>query len=163
MTTAWSRRAFTAKVQLHLAAQLEEIGQRIVELRERHLLTQEQAARELGVALRTLSRWEAGEAMPYLRNVERLAEVFNVRPSDILGGQTPIAQTAIPDDTTLTRQLEEISARLSRIEQALGLDPLVDEAEELERELREGAEDDDKRAESTGATARTRRQAGRGH
>lgn len=41
-----------------------ELGRRIREERERRVLTQEEAARELGINARSLQAYEAGKALP---------------------------------------------------------------------------------------------------
>lgn len=46
-------------------------------------LTQENAARALNVTGRTYARWERGETMGWLSEVDRIAEVFGVAPEEL--------------------------------------------------------------------------------
>jgi transcriptional regulator with XRE-family HTH domain len=43
-------------------------GERVREARERRLLTQEEAAAQIGVAPRTLQNWEAGAVTPRVKH-----------------------------------------------------------------------------------------------
>lgn len=54
------------------------ISQNIRSLREHGGFTQEGLANQLGVARQTVAKWEAGEAVPDLENVQALADLFNV-------------------------------------------------------------------------------------
>lgn len=54
------------------------ISQNIRSLREYGGFTQEGLANQLGVARQTVAKWEAGEAVPDLENVQALADLFNV-------------------------------------------------------------------------------------
>lgn len=44
--------------------------------REKRGLTQEEAARELGVAVKTVSRWETGESQPQLDQYFKITDFF---------------------------------------------------------------------------------------
>ena len=54
------------------------VANRIRELRERHLLTQDALAFRCSVATRTAVFWEKGEKRPNSRNTKRLAKVLGV-------------------------------------------------------------------------------------
>lgn len=56
------------------------------EYRERLGLSQEEVARRLGVSVMTDRRWEKGELPKQWRQLIILAELFGVRPEDILKG-----------------------------------------------------------------------------
>jgi transcriptional regulator with XRE-family HTH domain len=43
-------------------------------------LTQEEAARQLGVSVKTVSRWVGGETEPRLRDLRRIQELFGDTP-----------------------------------------------------------------------------------
>jgi DNA-binding transcriptional regulator YiaG len=47
---------------------------------KREGLTQEAAARQLGVSVKTVSRWVGGETEPRLRDLRRIHEVFGEGP-----------------------------------------------------------------------------------
>lgn len=48
-------------------------------------MTQEDAARALGVTVRTYARWERGETAGFLRELERIADVFGTSTEALLG------------------------------------------------------------------------------
>jgi putative transcriptional regulator len=52
---------------------------RIRQLREASVLSQEALARSLGVAVRTVARWESGVSRPSPMAVEKLNQVLSVR------------------------------------------------------------------------------------
>jgi transcriptional regulator with XRE-family HTH domain len=47
---------------------------------KREGLSQEAAARQLGVSVKTVSRWVGGETEPRLRELRRIREVFGEVP-----------------------------------------------------------------------------------
>ena len=48
-------------------------------------LTQEAAARQLGVSVKTISRWVGGSTEPRMRDLRRIQEVFGALPLDVGG------------------------------------------------------------------------------
>ena len=55
-----------------------EIGKKIMELRKKNGLSQEELAEKVGVARQTISKWELGETSPDLKQSKELSKVFNV-------------------------------------------------------------------------------------
>ena len=55
-----------------------EIGKKIMELRKKSGLSQEELAEKIGVARQTISKWELGETSPDLKESKELSKVFNV-------------------------------------------------------------------------------------
>ncbi len=55
-----------------------EIGKKIMELRKKSGLSQEELAEKIGVARQTISKWELGETSPDLRESKELSKIFNV-------------------------------------------------------------------------------------
>jgi transcriptional regulator with XRE-family HTH domain len=62
-------------------------GNRVRELRERLLLTQEALAFRCRVATRTAVAWERGEKRPSSRNLKRLAKVLGVSVHELRLGR----------------------------------------------------------------------------
>ncbi len=62
-------------------------GSFLQELRKEKGLTQEQLAEQLGVARRTVSRWETGNNMPDLDILVELADLYSVDLREILSGE----------------------------------------------------------------------------
>lgn len=55
-----------------------EIGKKIMELRKKSGLSQEELAEKVGVARQTISKWELGETSPDLKQSKELSKIFKV-------------------------------------------------------------------------------------
>lgn len=55
-----------------------EIGNKIMELRKKSGLSQEELAEKVGVARQTISKWELGETSPDLKQSKELSKIFKV-------------------------------------------------------------------------------------
>ena len=66
---------------------LVKIGRLLQEFRKEKGLTQEQLAERMGVARRTVSRWETGSNMPDLDILMELADLYAVDLREILSGE----------------------------------------------------------------------------
>lgn len=55
-----------------------EIGNKILELRKKQHMNQEQLAEKLSVTRQTISKWELGETSPDLNQAKKLSQIFNV-------------------------------------------------------------------------------------
>ncbi len=55
-----------------------EIGKKIMALRKKNGLSQEELAEKVGVARQTISKWELGETAPDLKQAKELSKIFNV-------------------------------------------------------------------------------------
>lgn len=60
-----------------------ELGNKILELRKKKHLSQEQLAELVGVTRQTISKWELGETSPDLNQAKKLSEVFKVSLDDL--------------------------------------------------------------------------------
>jgi DNA-binding XRE family transcriptional regulator len=65
------------------------------DLRSRAGLTQKQLATELGIAARTIIRWEGGDQTPNLTDLRRLAGRFGVSVAQMVGEAGPDAERSI--------------------------------------------------------------------
>ena len=77
-------------------------------LRKNKGFTQEELAARLNVVRQTVSKWEKGQSVPDSEMLVRLAEIFEVPVSQLLGG--PIEQDSQPD--ALAEQLARINEQL---------------------------------------------------
>jgi len=88
------------------------IGQRLVELRERKGLTQDQLADRLGIKRARYNSWENNIAKPDIEFIDKLAAIHNVS-SDYILGRTEDIEMRIPEWATpkdirdLKRMLED--------------------------------------------------------
>ena len=64
-----------------------KIGKFLQELRKEKGLTQEQLGEKLGVARRTVSRWETGNNMPDLDLLIELSDLYDVGLREMLDGE----------------------------------------------------------------------------
>ena len=64
-----------------------KIGKLLQELRKERGLNQEQLAEQMGVARRTVSRWETGSNMPDLDMLIELADFYDVDLREIIDGE----------------------------------------------------------------------------
>lgn len=66
---------------------MNNIGQRIKELRKKNELTQERLADYLGVTYKAVSKWECGLTMPDLSLIIPLARILQVSADELLSGK----------------------------------------------------------------------------
>lgn len=96
------------------------IGRFLRELRVGRGLTQEQAAAELGVSARTVSRWETGANLPDLEVLVCLADFYGVGIREVLDGRRedcavdPQEKMNLQEKKTLIQAGDYARARLAR-------------------------------------------------
>lgn len=61
-----------------------DIGKKILELRKKNNLSQEELAEKVGVARQTISKWELNETSPDLKQASLLAKIFNVSLDELV-------------------------------------------------------------------------------
>ena len=66
----------------------ENIAKNLVELRTQAKLTQLQLAEMLNYSDKAVSKWERGEAIPDLRVLIRLSEIYGISLDDIVKGES---------------------------------------------------------------------------
>ncbi len=64
------------------------IGKNIKKLREQHHLSQQDLAAIAGVSDKTVSSWETDRANPRMGPIQKMADYFNIRKSDIIESVT---------------------------------------------------------------------------
>ena len=64
---------------------MNDIGQKIKELRKKNGFTQEELAGSLGVTFQSVSKWETGATTPDLGLIVPLAQILNVSTDELLG------------------------------------------------------------------------------
>jgi transcriptional regulator with XRE-family HTH domain len=108
----WRGRRAAVSVLAEMALRQEKVAERLAILRERQALTQEQAAAKVGVTLRQWQRWEAGQSMPYPRNLELIASRFGFSVADFFDAEPDLGANG-------QSQLERIEAKLDLLLAAL--------------------------------------------
>lgn len=61
-----------------------EIGEKILELRKKNNLSQEELAEKVGVARQTISKWELGETSPDIKQAKELSKIFKVSLDELV-------------------------------------------------------------------------------
>ena len=67
-----------------------EIANRLVNLRKKNGLSQEQLAAKLGLSRQAVSKWERAEASPDTDNLICLAKLYGVSLDDLLNTDEPV-------------------------------------------------------------------------
>jgi HTH-type transcriptional regulator/antitoxin HipB len=67
-----------------------EIANRLVELRKKNNLSQEELASKLGLSRQAVSKWERAEASPDTDNLICLAKIYNVSLDELLKNDAPV-------------------------------------------------------------------------
>ena len=60
------------------------IGEKIIQLRTREHISQEQLAEKMSVSRQSISKWEMDQALPQIDKVLQLCEFFNITTDELL-------------------------------------------------------------------------------
>ena len=82
-----------------------KIGAFLKTLRKEKNLTQEQAAEQLGVSNRTVSRWETGTNMPDIGLLLEIAELYGVSIPELIDGERKSEK--------MNEEAKEVASRMS--------------------------------------------------
>jgi transcriptional regulator with XRE-family HTH domain len=85
---------------------LAAVGERIKQARQEAGLTQDELADLVGIGMRQIQYYEAGESDPY-RRINKIAEVTNTTAGWLLHGEVPVSEPAA----------DELAARLLAVEE----------------------------------------------
>lgn len=121
---SWRGQPKRVSVLAEMALRREKIAQRLGELRESNALTQEQAAAKVGVTLRQWQRWEAGESVPYPRNMDVVASKFGLSVSEFFDDE-PLGGTRTALLEARVEELEQTVTELRAGLAALAADSLT--------------------------------------
>lgn len=89
-----------------------EIGKRIMELRKKNGLSQEELAEKVGVARQTISKWELGETSPDLKQSKELSKIFNVSLDELVDNDI---KDILVEKTSNTEKLAGIILKLLKV------------------------------------------------
>ena len=67
-----------------------EIANRLVQMRKKNNLSQEELAAKLGISRQAVSKWERAESSPDTDNLIMLARLYNVSLDDLLKTEEPV-------------------------------------------------------------------------
>ena len=80
-----------------------ELGRRLLNLRKKSKLSQEEVARRLGVSRQTVSKWETNQSVPDIDKIIPICELYGVSADDLLRG-TKLFETAAAIKKTTTKK-----------------------------------------------------------
>ena len=86
-----------------------EIGKKIMELRKKNGLSQEELAEKVGVARQTISKWELGETSPDLKQTKELSKIFHVSLDELANNDI---KDILVEKTSNTEKLASLILKL---------------------------------------------------
>ena len=88
------------------------LGDKVLEIRKKKNITQEELAAELGVTAAAVSKWENGYTLPDLFMLCALADYFKVTTDELLGRVKELKYAVIAAETPeLGKKVEEMAKR----------------------------------------------------
>lgn len=96
-----------------------KLGEKILELRKKASMSQEELAEKLGVARQTISKWELGETSPDINQAKEISTLFKVSLDELL--ENDIKETLV-EKVSNTEKLAGIIIKILRI---LGISLIV--------------------------------------
>ena len=88
-----------------------EIGKKIMNLRKKNGLSQEELAEKVDVARQTISKWELGETSPDIKQAKKLARIFKVSLDELTDNDI---KDILVEKTTNTEKLAGIILKLMK-------------------------------------------------
>ena len=61
------------------------LGDKIINERKKHKLSQEELAEMIGVTRQTISNWELNETSPDLKQAQKLSNIFDISLDELIG------------------------------------------------------------------------------
>lgn len=89
-----------------------EIGKKIMVLRKKNGLSQEELAERVGVARQTISKWELGETSPDLKQSKELSRIFNISLDELTDNDI---KDVLVEKTSNTEKLAGLILKLIKI------------------------------------------------
>ncbi len=96
---------------------MNNIGQRIYDLRLKNNLSQDILAEKLGVSRQAISKWENSQSMPEIEKVVQMSEIFSVSTDYILKGTEILSST----DASFEEQSPAKGFTAQKLQQIIGL------------------------------------------
>ena len=89
-----------------------KFGKKIMELRKKSGLSQEELAEKVGVARQTISKWELNETSPDLKQAKELSIIFNVSLDELVNNDI---KNILVEKTSNTEKLATLILKLIKI------------------------------------------------
>ena len=88
-----------------------DFGNKIMELRKKNGLSQEELADKVGVARQTISKWELGETSPDLKQAKELSKIFKISLDELVSNDI---KDILIEKTSNTEKLAGLILKLIR-------------------------------------------------
>ena len=89
-----------------------DIGNKIMNLRKKCGLSQEELAEQVGVARQTISKWELGETSPDIKQAKELSRIFNVSLDELVSNDI---KDILVEKTSNTEKLAGLILKLIKV------------------------------------------------
>lgn len=89
-----------------------EIGNKIIELRKKNNLSQEDLAEKVGVTRQTISKWELGETTPDIKQAKILSSIFSISLDELVNNNI---KDILIEKTSNTEKLAGLILKLFKI------------------------------------------------
>ena len=89
-----------------------DIGNKIMELRKKCGLSQEELAEQVGVARQTISKWELGETSPDIKQAKELSKIFNISLDELVSNDI---KNILVEKTSNTEKLAGLILKLIKV------------------------------------------------
>lgn len=73
------------------------VGERLLELRKKKGISQEEASNILNVSRQTISKWETGESCPDFDKILPLCELYGITPDELITGKKEVELLEVGD------------------------------------------------------------------
>lgn len=88
-----------------------ELGEKILELRKKNSLSQEELAEKVNVTRQTISKWELGETCPDIKQALELSKIFSISLDEMVGNNI---SNVVVDKVSNTEKLAGLILRVLR-------------------------------------------------
>lgn len=88
-----------------------EIGNKILELRKKKNLSQEQLAEKINVTRQTISKWELNETTPDINQAKELSKIFKISLDELTNNDI---NSLVIEKVSNTEKLAELVLRVSK-------------------------------------------------
>ena len=89
------------------------LGEKIINERKNHKLSQEEFAEMVGVTRQTISNWELNETSPDLKQAQKLSDIFNISMDELIGRKNVLLEKV---DKTESNSNDIIELELNNFE-----------------------------------------------
>ena len=94
------------------------LGERLIKLRKGKKWTQTDLAEQCGVSRNSIVNWETGKREPKISDIQKLAEIFNVSPHDLIGDGISLINVSPDNERTSEAESEGLTYWVGMLDRA---------------------------------------------